>query len=314
MGAAGSVSGIGRSEPGSPYSEAEPRWTRRTPVSANTSPASHPGQSALTARRSSSVPCSIPAALIRAVASLSASSGPQHRCAPLGASGDTVAPAGLTGGVKYWDGQFDDARLAVALARTAAARGALVLNHARVTGLQREAGQVRGVTVRDALGGGEQAVAARCVVNATGIWVDALLDMDRDAAAPHRVPLVAPSQGVHLVVDRAFWPGGHALLVPKTADGRVLFAVPWLGKTILGTTDTPRDAMRARADAAARGGGLHPGRVGALPGARADSAPTCARSGSACGRWCGPRPRGRRHEGDLARAHRARGPQRAWSP
>ena len=154
-----------------------------------------------------------------------------------------VMARGLSGGVKYWDGQFDDARLAVLLARTAASRGALVLNHARVTGLDRERCLVRGLTVRDALTGSVHAVRARCVVNAAGIWVDALRDMDRDADAPHCPPMVAPSQGVHLVVDRAFWPGGHALLVPKTRDGRVLFAVPWLGKTILGTTDTPRDAV-----------------------------------------------------------------------
>lgn len=154
-----------------------------------------------------------------------------------------VRAEGLSGGVKYWDAQFDDARLALLLARSAAARGAVVLNHAPVTALLREGGQVRGVAVRDALGGAVAQVAARCVVNATGIWVDALRDMDRDAGAPHRAPIVAPSQGVHLVVDRGFWPGDHALLVPKTRDGRVLFAVPWLGKTVLGTTDTPRDAV-----------------------------------------------------------------------
>jgi glycerol-3-phosphate dehydrogenase len=75
------------------------------------------------------------------------------------------------------------------------------------------------------------------------VWVDAVRDMDRDADAPAKAPLVAPSQGVHLVVDRAFLPGDHALMVPKTRDGRVLFAVPWLGKTVLGTTDTPRDDL-----------------------------------------------------------------------
>ena len=159
-----------------------------------------------------------------------------------------VMAAGLAGGVKYWDAQFDDARLAVMLARTAAERGALVFNHAPVTALLRESGQVRGLVVRDAIGGAEHRVRARCVVNATGIWVDELMGLDHDAApgdtAPKRTPMVAPSQGVHLVVDRAFWPGAHALLVPKTRDGRVLFAVPWLGKTILGTTDTPRDAVQ----------------------------------------------------------------------
>lgn len=151
-----------------------------------------------------------------------------------------VRAEGLAGGVKYWDGQFDDARLAVLLARTAIAHGAVVLNHCRVDGLRREHGQVRGVGVQEAESGERLAVRARCVVNATGVWVDAVRDMDRDAGAPPKPPLVAPSQGVHLVVDREFLPGDHALLVPDTADGRVLFAVPWLGKLVLGTTDTPR--------------------------------------------------------------------------
>jgi glycerol-3-phosphate dehydrogenase len=154
-----------------------------------------------------------------------------------------VQPRGLWGGVKYWDGQFDDARLAVLLARTAAARGALVVNHCGATGLVREGGRVRGLVVRDAETGREATLRARCVVNAAGVWVDAVRSMDRDADAPPRPPMVAPSQGVHLVVDRRFLPGNHALLVPKTADGRVLFAVPWLGKTVLGTTDTPRDDL-----------------------------------------------------------------------
>ena len=153
----------------------------------------------------------------------------------------TVRRRGLMGGVKYWDGQFDDARLAVALARTAVARGAVMLNHCPVTALRREAGKVRGVIARDAETGVTLTIAAKCVVNATGVWVDDLRNMDRDAGAPETPGIVAPSQGVHLVVDRAFMPGTHALLVPKTEDGRVLFAVPWLGKTILGTTDTPRD-------------------------------------------------------------------------
>lgn len=152
-----------------------------------------------------------------------------------------VRAQGLAGGVRYWDAQFDDARLAVTLARTAAALGALVLNHAPVTGLLKEQGLLRGVVV----GGpqGAQPLRARCVVNATGIWVDGLREMDREAGAPPRAPLVAPSQGVHLVVERSFWPGEHALLVPRTRDGRVLFAVPWLGRVILGTTDTARDAV-----------------------------------------------------------------------
>ena len=154
-----------------------------------------------------------------------------------------VQPRGLHGGVRYWDGQFDDARLALLLARTAAARGALVVNHCAATGLVREKGQVRGLHVHDSESGITATLRAHCVVNATGVWVDAVRDMDADAGAPPRRRMVAPSQGVHLIVDRAFMPGSHALLVPKTEDGRVLFAVPWLGKTILGTTDTPRQDL-----------------------------------------------------------------------
>ena len=152
-----------------------------------------------------------------------------------------VQRRGLWGGVRYWDGQFDDARLALLLARTAAARGALVLNHCAATGLLLgDTGQVNGVQVRCSESGLQATLKARCVVNATGVWVDAVRDMDQPAGTPARPRMVTPSQGVHLVVDRAFMPGSHALLVPKTTDGRVLFAVPWLGKTILGTTDTPR--------------------------------------------------------------------------
>ena len=151
-----------------------------------------------------------------------------------------VNPRGLWGGVRYWDGQFDDARLVLLMARTALERGALVLNHCAATGLVRERGQVRGLHVRDEETGATTTVRAHCVINAAGVWVDAVRDMDREPDQPGRAPMLAPSQGVHLVVDRSFMPGDHALLVPKTADGRVLFAVPWLGKTILGTTDTPR--------------------------------------------------------------------------
>ena len=178
----------------------------------------------------------------------------------------TVLERGLLGGIRYWDGQFDDARLAVALARTAVAHGAVVVNHLRVTGLRLEGARVRGVHARDAETGEVFEIAAGCVVNATGVWVDGLR---RAAAFPTAVegtggdagqqtgqetgrasgqetaPLVTPSQGVHLVVDRAFLPGSTALMVPKTTDGRVLFAVPWLGKTLLGTTDTPRSDIVA---------------------------------------------------------------------
>jgi len=152
----------------------------------------------------------------------------------------TVRPEGLKGGVKYWDGQFDDARLALALARTAASRGALVVNYCAATGLVHESGKVVGLTCRDEETGRSHTLRARCVINATGVWVDQLRQQDGEAIGRKVRPMVAPSQGIHVVVERSFLPGDHALMVPKTADGRVLFGVPWLGKLILGTTDTPR--------------------------------------------------------------------------
>jgi glycerol-3-phosphate dehydrogenase len=155
----------------------------------------------------------------------------------------TVRAAGLKGGVKYWDGQFDDARLAVAIGRTAAARGALLLNYCAATGLIHDQGRVAGLTCEDRETGRHYRIQARCVVNAAGVWVDEFRQKDGEAVNRPVKPMVAPSQGVHLVVDRDFLPTDHALLVPKTADGRVLFAVPWLGKTILGTTDTPRSDL-----------------------------------------------------------------------
>lgn len=154
-----------------------------------------------------------------------------------------VRMQGLKAGVKYWDGQFDDARLAVTLARTAAAQGALLVNYVPVTNLVHQDGKVIGVRYETADTGRSGEIQARCVVNATGVWVDEVRRMDDQAAGRSTRPMVAPSQGVHLVVDREFMPGDHALLVPRTTDGRVLFAVPWLGKVILGTTDTLRDQI-----------------------------------------------------------------------
>ncbi|MDO9251536.1 MAG: glycerol-3-phosphate dehydrogenase/oxidase [Hydrogenophaga sp.] len=164
-----------------------------------------------------------------------------------------VNPQGLHGGVQYWDGQFDDARLALALARTAEAAGALVLNYTPVTSVRRldDAGHpVSELDVSDRFSEEVYKVRARCVVNATGVWVDELR-AHSSGAKPQDAPkrMVSPSQGVHVVVDRDFLPGDHALLVPKTRDGRVLFAVPWLGKLVLGTTDTPRQDLPREPDA-----------------------------------------------------------------
>lgn len=150
----------------------------------------------------------------------------------------TAEPEGLRGGVLYHDGQFDDARLALALARSAAGRGAVVVNHVEARGFVREGERVVGVELRDRIGGAEFSARARAVVNATGVFVDELRRTE-DAGAQ---PLVTVSQGIHLVLPRRFLPGDAALMVPKTDDGRVLFAVPWQDRVVVGTTDTPRPA------------------------------------------------------------------------
>lgn len=162
-------------------------------------------------------------------------------------------PDSLKGGVKYWDGQFNDARLAITLAKSAALAGALLVNYCKATNLTFEAGRVSGLVCEDTETEQSYTLRARCVINAAGVWVDALRQIDGDANAndgrhPTR-PMVAPSQGVHIVVDRKFLGSDHALMVPKTSDGRVLFAVPWLGKVILGTTDTPRHDLALEPEA-----------------------------------------------------------------
>lgn len=147
-----------------------------------------------------------------------------------------VEDEGLRGGTMYYDGQFDDARLAITLARTAAELGATLLNHAPVVRLLKRNGLVTGVAVRDEESGDEFELLGAAVINATGVFVDRIRHMDE----PDVAPLVSPSQGVHLVLDRSFQPGDSAVMVPKTDDGRVLFAVPWHERVVVGTTDTPR--------------------------------------------------------------------------
>jgi glycerol-3-phosphate dehydrogenase len=143
---------------------------------------------------------------------------------------------GLYGGIVYYDGQFDDARLAVNLAQTCLEQGATVLNYFRVTGLTKNGRRkIAGVTATDLETGLSYNLLSKVVINATGVFVDDLLQMDR----PGKKPLVRPSQGVHLIIDRSFMPAQDALMIPKTDDGRVLFIVPWHDKLVVGTTDTP---------------------------------------------------------------------------
>ena len=148
----------------------------------------------------------------------------------------TIKQEGLRGGVIYHDGQFDDTRLLIHLAMTAADHGATLLNYVRVHGLTRAAdGGVTGVIATELETAAEMTIPARVVINATGPFADGV----RRLVDPKAAPMIAPSQGVHLVFDRSFLPGDHAIMVPHTRDGRVLFAIPWHDHTLVGTTDTP---------------------------------------------------------------------------
>ncbi len=147
----------------------------------------------------------------------------------------TLNTEGLRGGVLYYDGQFDDARLAIHLARTAAREGGILLNYCRVTGLLTGSGRLTGVRFSDEWSGKTYEVRARSVINATGVFTDSILQMDD----PTSETIISPSQGVHVMLDKDFLPGEAAIMVPHTDDGRVLFAVPWHDKIIIGTTDTP---------------------------------------------------------------------------
>jgi glycerol-3-phosphate dehydrogenase len=146
----------------------------------------------------------------------------------------TLDPDGLRGGVMYHDGQFDDARLAINLAQTAAAAGAVVLNYYKVTGLLKTSGKIAGVEAVDVITGMTHEIQGKAVVNATGVFSDQLQQMDE----PGKETSITPSQGIHIVLDKKFLPGESAIMIPNTDDGRVLFAVPWHQKVIVGTTDT----------------------------------------------------------------------------
>jgi glycerol-3-phosphate dehydrogenase len=147
----------------------------------------------------------------------------------------SIRQKGLRGGVVYHDGQFDDSRLAINLAQTCLEQGATVLNYFQVTGLIKDDGKVCGVIAKDVEAGTFHHLKSKAVINATGVFVDDLLQKDE----PHKKPLVKSSQGIHIVLDKSFMPGEDALMIPKTDDGRVLFVLPWHGKLLIGTTDTP---------------------------------------------------------------------------
>ena len=149
-----------------------------------------------------------------------------------------LEPEELRGGVVYYDGQFDDSRLLIHLAMTAADQGATVVNYCPATGLLRdEEGYVNGLIARDDESGEAFTINAKVVINATGVFTDEI----RRMADPATEPLMVTSQGIHLVFNRSFLKGDTALMVPRTSDGRVLFVIPWHGHAVAGTTDTPVD-------------------------------------------------------------------------
>jgi glycerol-3-phosphate dehydrogenase len=150
-----------------------------------------------------------------------------------------IKQQGLIGGIEYYDGQFDDARLAINLAVTASEYGAAVLNYFKVTSLVKNGDKISGVTAVDAINNKTYTLIANVVINATGVFVDDILQFDETL----QKKLVRASQGVHLVIDRSFLKSNDAFLIPKTSDGRVLFIVPWHQHVLLGTTDTPVDKI-----------------------------------------------------------------------
>ncbi|WP_194774187.1 glycerol-3-phosphate dehydrogenase/oxidase [Pararhodonellum marinum] len=157
-----------------------------------------------------------------------------------------IRQEGLMGGVVYHDGQFDDARLALNIAQTCDSLGGCMLNYMKVNGLIKDQeGMVTGLKVRDTVGKKTHVVQAKMVVNATGVFADKILQMDH----PEAPKMIQPSQGIHLVMDRSFLGGEDALMIPKTSDGRVLFAVPWHNKLVVGTTDTLKEKAKLEPEA-----------------------------------------------------------------
>jgi len=149
----------------------------------------------------------------------------------------TLEVDGLRGVVLYHDGQFDDARLAINLAQTVAENGGTVINYCKVTDLIKTDNKITGVHAHNIFSGKNYEIKAKALINATGVFTDSILKMDH----ANSEEIIAPSQGVHIVLDKEFLPGEAAIMVPHTDDGRVLFAVPWHNKIIIGTTDTPVD-------------------------------------------------------------------------
>ncbi|MGA8026417.1 MAG: glycerol-3-phosphate dehydrogenase/oxidase [Bryobacteraceae bacterium] len=157
----------------------------------------------------------------------------------------TLRQSGLKGGILYYDGQFDDSRFAIALLRTLFDLGGTAVNYTPVIGFMKRNGTIAGVVAEDCESGSQFEAPAKIVINATGVFSDSLRRLDE----PRDAPIVTVSQGTHIILPRSFLPGHTALMVPRTSDGRVLFAIPWHDRVLVGTTDEPveRAEMEPRA-------------------------------------------------------------------
>ena len=195
------------------------------------------------------------------------------------------------------DGQFDDTRLLINLVQTAADHGATLLNYAPVTGvIKGDDGFVAGVEAIDVEGGAKFTAPAKVVINATGPFSDSV----RRLADPTVTPMISPSQGIHLVFDHSFLPGDSAIMVPHTSDGRVMFAIPWHGHTVVGTTDTPITELSLEPKPMQRGDRVHSRNRRAVPAQGAHARTTCLACSPASGRWCS---RGAGNTAALSRDH-----------
>ena len=149
----------------------------------------------------------------------------------------TIETKGLRGGIIYYDGQFDDARLIINMAQTAVEQGAVILNYMKVIQILKKDGFTNGVIAIDFETGEEYKLKGKVVINATGVFTDLIRKIDD----PKANKIIVPSQGIHIILDKSFLPGDSAIMVPHTDDGRVLFAIPWHKRVIVGTTETPVD-------------------------------------------------------------------------
>jgi glycerol-3-phosphate dehydrogenase len=157
-----------------------------------------------------------------------------------------IKEKGLKGGIVYHDGQFDDSRMVIALAKECTGMGCTALNYFNVLGLSGiPGGKTDGVMAEDIVSGKQYEIKSSLVINATGVFADGILSMDN----PGSVHIIKPSQGIHLVLDKSFLESESAIMIPRTDDGRVLFAIPWLGKVVAGTTDTPLDIIKEEPEA-----------------------------------------------------------------